>query len=182
MSQIFRLPVVVIPTDRTIILGVVFIRHWNVKASCKPTQSHRLQGLQILLALINILRIDRRLVLLHESSRWLRDAEQSIIDYLPRLGLALNPRKTVRQPINRGIDFAGYVIKPWRTEVRRRTVRSALSSIEALPEGETLETINSYLGLMRHANAYHDRAGIANAARKRGHCVDVGLNKAFRRA
>lgn len=121
-------------------------------------------------------------VLLHESAQWLRDAEASIIEYLPRLGLALNPRKTVRQPIHRGVDFAGYVIKPWRTEVRRRTVRSALSSIEALPEGETLETINSYLGLMRHANAYHDRATVANAARKRGHCVDAGLTKTYQRA
>ena len=35
---------------------------------------------------------------------------------------------------NACVDFAGYVIRPWRTEVRRRTVRSALSSDEAGPE------------------------------------------------
>lgn len=120
------------------------------------------------------------MVLLHESSDWLNDARRSINDYLPTLGLALNPRKTILQPINRGVDFAGYVIKPWRMEVRRRTVHAGLSAIEDLPGGQTLEVINSYLGLMRHANAYHDRARIANAARHRNHFVSGDLTKAFR--
>ena len=121
-------------------------------------------------------------VILHESAAWLNKAEERINDFLAELRLSLNPRKTVRQPIHRGIDFAGYVIKPWRTEVRRRTVNSALAAIEKLPEGETLPTINSYLGLMRHADAHHDRARISNAARKRGHCVDATLTRAFKRS
>jgi RNA-directed DNA polymerase len=120
------------------------------------------------------------MVLLHESTQWLNEALRSINDLLPRLGLALNPRKTVLQPVNRGVDFAGYVIKPWRTEVRRRTVRAGLGRIESLPHGTTLETINSYLGMMGHVNGHHDRSRIANAARKRGHCVDSRLTKAYR--
>ncbi|NYT59463.1 hypothetical protein H0A65_11085 [Alcaligenaceae bacterium] len=43
-------------------------------------------------------------------------------------------------------------------------------------------TFNSYMGLTRHADAHRDRARVANAARKRGHCVDAGLVKAYRRA
>lgn len=121
-------------------------------------------------------------VLLHESAQWLNEAKAAIEAFLLTIELEINPRKTVLQPIDRGVDFAGYVIKPWRTEVRRRTVSTALSRIEKLPEGETLETINSYLGLMRHADAHHDRSRIANAARKRGHCVDAALTKAYRRA
>jgi RNA-directed DNA polymerase len=31
----------------------------------------------------------------------------------------LNPRKTVLQPVERGIDFVGHVIKPWRRTTRR---------------------------------------------------------------
>ncbi|NYT76522.1 RNA-directed DNA polymerase [Alcaligenaceae bacterium] len=121
-------------------------------------------------------------VILHESAQWLNDALREINDYLPQLGLALNPRKTILQPISRGVDFAGHVIKPWRREIRRRTVRTALARIETLPAGQTLESINSYLGLMRHADARHDRTRVANAARRRGHCVDAQATKAYRQA
>lgn len=36
------------------------------------------------------------------------------------------------------------------------------------------------MGLMRHTDGHHDRAQIANAARKRGHSVDWGATKAYR--
>ncbi|KKO71807.1 RNA-directed DNA polymerase [Kerstersia gyiorum] len=120
-------------------------------------------------------------VLLHESPQWLNDARASIEAFLPGLGLALNPRKTIIQPIARGVDLAGHVIKPWRREVRRRTIHSALTAIEAKPEGETLETINSYLGLLRHADGYQDRSTIARAARKRGHSVTWNATKAYQK-
>lgn len=121
-------------------------------------------------------------VILHESAEWLNDALAQINAFLPGLGLALNPSKTIIQPVARGVDFAGHVIKPHRRQARRRTVRSALSAIEQLPPDKTLETINSYMGLLRHTDGHHDRARIANAARKRGHCVDAALTKAFARA
>jgi len=119
------------------------------------------------------------IVILNESPVWLTGALDSIERHLPGLGLALNPRKTIIQPISRGIDFAGHVIKPWRREIRRRSVRTALARIEVMPGGKTLETINSYLGLMRHANAHHDRSRVANAARRRGHCVDAIVTKVY---
>lgn len=121
-------------------------------------------------------------VLLHESAQWLNEAQAAIEAFLLTLRLAINPRKTILQPIDRGIDFAGYVIKPWRTEVRRRTVQTALSRIESASDEDTFTTINSYLGLLRHTSSHHDRACIANAARKRGHCVDGALTKAYQRA
>ncbi|PWF25017.1 RNA-directed DNA polymerase [Corticimicrobacter populi] len=120
-------------------------------------------------------------VLLHESPQWLNDAKVNIESFLPSLGLALNPRKTILQPISRGVDFAGHVIKPWRRQVRRRTVRSALSKIESMPDSETLETINSYLGLMLHSDGYHDRSTVTRAARKRGHSVAWDATKAYRK-
>jgi len=119
-------------------------------------------------------------ILLHPSAQWLGQALASINAYLPRLGLELNPRKTIIQPINRGIDFAGHVIKPWRREVRRRSIRTALRRIEELPQEKVFETGNSYLGLLRHADGHHDRSSIANALRKRGHSVSADLTKAYR--
>lgn len=119
-------------------------------------------------------------VLLHPSAKWLGEALASVNLYLPRLGLELNPRKTIIQPIDRGVDFAGHVIKPWRREVRRRSVRTALRRIEELPQEKVFETGNSYLGLLRHTDGHRDRAQIANALRKRGHSVSADLNKAYR--
>src|SRR3546814_6902861 len=71
---------------------------------------------------------------MHQSAQWLREAERLIEAYLPdQLQLELNPRKTVRQPIARGIDFVGHQIKPWRRITRRRTFNAALARLEQLP-------------------------------------------------
>ncbi|NYT26206.1 RNA-directed DNA polymerase [Alcaligenaceae bacterium] len=120
-------------------------------------------------------------VILHQSAVWLNNAHDQINDFLPSLGLAINPRKTILQPVARGVDFAGHVIKPHRRQARRRTVHTGLARIERLPASDTLATINSYLGLLRHTDGHRDRGRVANAARKRGHCVDGALTKAYRR-
>ncbi len=122
------------------------------------------------------------MVLLHESAQWLNEALAEINAFLPSLRLTLNPRKTIIQPIARGVDFAGHVIKPWRRQVRRRTMRKAMSRIELQPGAETLETINSYLGLLRHTDGHHDQARITRAARIRGHAVSYDGNKVFKKA
>ncbi|SSW66640.1 hypothetical protein AVE30378_02179 [Achromobacter veterisilvae] len=119
-------------------------------------------------------------VLVHESRDWIDAAHDAINAFLPGLNLALNPTKTIRQPVARGVDFAGFVVKPHRLEARRRTVRHALRRIEAAPADSLYETGNSYLGLLRHADTRHDRARIANALRKRGLTISVDLTRAFR--
>lgn len=118
-------------------------------------------------------------VLVHQSKDWLNATYDTIRSYLPSLHLELNPSKTVKQPVARGVDFAGFVIKPHRLEVRRRTMRHALERIEAAANDEVYETGNSYLGLLRHSDSRHDRARIANALRKRGLTVAADLTKAY---
>ena len=62
-------------------------------------------------------------VLLHESPQWLHQALTRIDAWLPEtLGARLNPSKTILQPVERGIDFVGHVIKPWRRTTRTRTL------------------------------------------------------------
>ena len=123
-------------------------------------------------------------VLLHRDPQWLRTAHDRIRAWLPkRLHVQLNDSKTIQQPVARGIDFVGQVIKPWRRELRRRTFRAALERIRDVDQVETLQTINSYFGLARQATAsHHDRAQIANAARRRGHSVKADFTKAYGRA
>jgi len=113
------------------------------------------------------------MVLLHESPDWLNAAHREIKAFLPRvLGAQLNPKKTILQPIARGIDFVGQVIKPWHSTTRRRVVNDAVKRIAAVPPEDFLAVSNSYFGLVGQANASHtDRARIANAVRRRGHAA-----------
>jgi RNA-directed DNA polymerase len=124
------------------------------------------------------------MVLLHESPQWLNQARADIEAWLPEnLGLRLNPAKTILQPVKRGVDFVGQVIKPWSRTTRRRTFNEALNRARLMPADELFETANSYFGLLRQAShSYHDRARLANILRYRGHCIDKSFTKTYRRA
>ena len=123
-------------------------------------------------------------VILHESPDWLNQARQQIEQFLPaELGAKLNPRKTILQPVQRGIDFVGQVIKPWHTTPRKRTMNIALSRLETMADDDLLAAGNSYFGLARQAShGHHKQAEIAKAMMARGHCVKADLTKAYRRS
>ncbi|MDE3023146.1 MAG: RNA-directed DNA polymerase [Pseudomonadota bacterium] len=122
-------------------------------------------------------------ILLHESSRWLNDAKHDIETWLPKnLSLHVNPSKTILQPIDRGVDFVGQVIKPWHRSTRKRTVNEAIRRISTIPAAELLEVANSYFGLLRQAqHSHHDRALLSNALRRRGYSIKSDLTKTYRR-
>lgn len=122
--------------------------------------------------------------LLHESPQWLNAALTDITAFLPaQLGAQLNPSKTVLQPVERGIDFVGQVIKPWRRTTRPRTVAAALRRLEDMPAADVYTAGNSYLGLVRQASHSHvEQAVIGRALLKRGHAVNGELTKIFRRS
>ena len=110
-------------------------------------------------------------------------AHQRIEAWLPeRLGARLNPTKTILQPIERGIDFVGHVIKPWRRTTRPRTLATAARRLYTMPAADTFAAGNSYLGLLRQATHSHgDRADLANVLRTRGHAVKNDFSKIYRR-
>ncbi|MDP3651082.1 MAG: RNA-directed DNA polymerase [Rhodoferax sp.] len=122
-------------------------------------------------------------VLLHESPQWLHQALQRIDAWLPeRLGAHLNPTKTILQPIERGIDFVGHVIKPWRRTTRPRAVATAVRRLRDMPAEDVFTAGNSYLGLLGQATHSHkDRATVANVLRKRGHAVNGAITKIYRK-
>jgi RNA-directed DNA polymerase len=121
-------------------------------------------------------------ILLHESPQWLHQALKRIEAWLPeRLGAHLNPSKTILQPIERGIDFVGHVIKPWRRTTRKRTMATAVSRLRTMPAADIFAAGNSYLGLLRQASHSHtNRATLANVLLKRGHAVKGDLSKIYR--
>jgi RNA-directed DNA polymerase len=121
-------------------------------------------------------------VLLHESTDRLADWHQRIAAFLPeRLHAQLNPRKTILQPVGRGIDFVGHLIRPWRREPRANALPNAIKRIGAC-DADEFDQINSYFGLLRQSPASrHLRARLANAARDRGFCVDGDFTRVFRK-
>jgi RNA-directed DNA polymerase len=120
-------------------------------------------------------------VLVHESSAWLNAVLADISAWLPaQLDLQLNPRKTILQPVDRGIDFVGHVLKPWWGRTRPGTVGRAIARIRHMPAADVHQSANSYFGLLRQAtHSHHDRARLANAVRRRGHCINGNLTKAY---
>ncbi|WP_313117931.1 RNA-directed DNA polymerase [Ectopseudomonas guguanensis] len=121
-------------------------------------------------------------VLLHESPQQLNAWLAEIEAFLPTLGARLNPTKTILQPVARGIDFVGQVIKPWRRSTRRKTVAEAARRIAAAPEVDLLATANSYLGLLGQATAsHHDRAQLARLLLRRGYTVNAALTQTYRK-
>jgi retron-type reverse transcriptase len=122
-------------------------------------------------------------LLLHESPQWLNNALDRINEFLPaKLHANLNPTKTILQPVDRGVDFVGQVIKPWNRYTRKRTVNEAINQIKKSPAAETFEKANSYFGLFRQASkSHHDRAKIANVLMDKGYCVNHQLTKIYRK-
>ncbi|WP_421147609.1 RNA-directed DNA polymerase [Pseudomonas sp. NFX5] len=121
-------------------------------------------------------------VFLHESPQQLNQWLAEVEAFLPRLGAKLNPTKTILQPVDRGVDFVGHVIKPWRRTTRKRSLAQALKRTAAAPAEDLRETANSYFGLLGQASHSHtDRAALARVVLKRGNSVNAALTKTFQK-
>ena len=121
-------------------------------------------------------------ILLHDSPQWLNQARTQIEAKLADLHLQINPRKTILQPVARGIDFVGHLIKPWRRITRRKTVHVALDRLQDMPAADLHQSANSYFGLLRQAtHSHHDRTRVAKLMLQRGHVVQGEMTKIYRK-
>ena len=120
-------------------------------------------------------------ILLHHSPQWLNQAKARIELLLAGLHLQVNPRKTILQPVARGVDFVGHLVKPWRRITRRRTMHAAIERAQQAPAPDLHQIANSYFGLLRQAShSHHDRTRLAHTALQRGHVVAGDMTKTFR--
>lgn len=121
-------------------------------------------------------------ILLHESPQQLNTWREQIEAFLAeQLHARLNPSKTILQPISRGVDFVGQVIKPWHRTTRRKTVAHALRAAASAPTDNLRETANSYFGLLSQATHSHtDRRKLAKVLMLRGKSVSARLNKIYK--
>lgn len=123
-------------------------------------------------------------VFLHESPARLNEILAAVTAFLPaRLGARLNPRKTILQPVARGVDFVGQVVRPWVRHTRARTVNEAARRLRQMDAADVFAATNSYLGLLRQATgSHHDQTRLANIARRRGHAISGDITKIYRAA
>lgn len=121
-------------------------------------------------------------LILHESASWLNDAHAKIKAWLPtNLNAKLNDSKTILQPVSRGVDFVGQVIRPWHNTTRKRTANVAIERCKRINKDDFYTTANSYFGLLSQANSSHQqRAQLAKIALLRGHSVNKELTKIYR--
>jgi RNA-directed DNA polymerase len=91
-------------------------------------------------------------VVLSEDKKWLENQIQLIKDFLSEnLKLDLHPDKVFIKTLYSGVDFLGWIHFPNHRIVRTVTKRKIIKIIR---ENQNLETINSYLGLIKHGNSY----------------------------
>jgi len=64
-----------------------------------------------------------------------------------KLKLELHPTKVSIHSWNQGVDFLGYVLRPYATSIRAKTRRRMLARV-------TEDNLSSYLGVCSHANGY----------------------------
>lgn len=102
----------------------------------------------------------------HPSKAYLMQLIEQIRVYLKdKLGIKLHPKKIYIQNIYRGVQFLGVVVRPHRKYILKRTVSNFKTS---LAKGDIyhdkpmalLQTVNSYLGFMRHQKTFRLRREI----------------------
>lgn len=77
------------------------------------------------------------------------------------LHLSLHPKKISIRTVSSGVDYLGWVHFPHHRVLRTATKRRMLARVRTHP---TQETLQSYLGLLHHGNAYRIRESVLNDA------------------
>ncbi|MEX1130521.1 MAG: reverse transcriptase/maturase family protein [Candidatus Woykebacteria bacterium] len=103
-------------------------------------------------------------VLLSQDENYLLEIIEHLKNFLnSELKLSLHPNKVSLRKLSQGIDFLGYVSLPYHQVLRTRTKKRIFRKIKEKAllykassiSSETLDqSIQSYLGVLKHANTY----------------------------
>lgn len=119
------------------------------------------------------------IVILGESGSDLNKKYVSLCGFVEsKLAIKFHPNKTQINTVDTGVNFVGYIIKPYRKYLRRATVENLYSRVT--PESDFIDvrpTVNSYFGMMRNANAYKERQKFSSLMAENGFYFDKDLTK-----
>lgn len=111
-------------------------------------------------------------VIVADNTQYLEGLIPIIQSFLrERLALELHPKKTTIRSLHQGVDFLGYTIfarhRLVRTKTRHRMFRKLKQKVLEYKTGKTSEekldqSLQSYRGVLSHANTYHLREQLDN--------------------
>lgn len=107
--------------------------------------------------------VDDAVIVSNDKDYLLRCLEE-IKEFLIQLDLELHPDKIIIDNIDAGINFVGYIIKPYRRTPRPLTLQKAISESKKPLDKISIPRINSYLGFIRHGKTYKIRKKICENA------------------
>ncbi len=109
---------------------------------------------------------------LHYDLAHLRVTQDSVSRFLQKyLRLKIHPDKIILRTLEHGIDFVGYIQFPYhlvlRTTTRRRMFAKMRQNIQSYNNGKSSEdtfgqSLQSYLGLLKHCNGYNIEQRLLN--------------------
>lgn len=92
---------------------------------------------------------------------------EDIRRFLKTLGLTLHPKKIYIQEVRKGIPFLGMTVYPGRVVPGKRIKHNYCNALNEVVSGKKdLETVASYMGLLKHVDSFRaqkqvfDRAGL----------------------
>lgn len=97
-----------------------------------------------------------------------------------KLEIKLHPRKTSINKIEHGVNFVGYIIKPYRRYLRNSIISNLMQKTEDplfFKNADVVASVNSYLGMLRHVNGYNARRKICQRLEWLGYNSDIELTK-----
>ncbi len=99
-------------------------------------------------------------VFLSDNKDWLINIRNLVSDFLnQRLRLSLHKNKVYISTISSGVDFLGWVNFSNHRILRKKTKERMLKRIQENPTNETLQ---SYLGLIKHGNSFKIKEEVLN--------------------
>ncbi len=117
-------------------------------------------------------------VLLDSDPNKLNIMYNEMNNFLKSLGLHFHPRKKEINRIEQGINFVGYIVKPYRKYIRRSTINNLYYRVKKLNEfTDVRATVNSYFGMLRHSNSFNERCKFSRFIEKRSFIFDKHLTK-----
>ncbi len=79
-----------------------------------------------------------------------------------KLEIQFHPNKKEINKIENGVNFVGFIIKPYCCYVRRSTIQNCYQKIKNKTDlAELYPTVNSYFGMLRYTNSYKERLKLA---------------------
>lgn len=104
-------------------------------------------------------------VVVNSNPQYLHSIVEPIVTYLIKeLRLELHPQKVAIRKYSQGVDFLGYIVLPHYRVLRTRTKKRMLKKLrekfgdycnEVITKDQLNQTLQSYLGVLSHANAYN---------------------------